>query len=374
MKCNHCQAEWTVTAAMSASIKSCPFCGKPIAMEPDDKLSSMSATLNAIIAHSGLEGLRDGKRALAMFSDLAPQLRREKIMFSYFIQCNGNVILLDALQKPRPEQIVSRGKVAQQMMRDLLVNEDVAYEACDAFWASIGGAPLNDNKVTPQATPAILLSSEEFWSKLVAAVRNDISPPASGFFTTSPSAPLQGKLVGDCVELHCSNSFTAQSIAKDEVLDAVIHNASEILGRSIRVCVKSPQSTIEKTNPTSAKKSKSKPAFVPPPPPKPMPKPTNNPTSTGTKHITPSVPQRPSVTLPEKKRTPPELYQEGLKFEKGYAAPKNLALAVQLYTESAKQGYADAMFALGELYAAGAGVKRGMSALCYSLEFAIRTA
>lgn len=358
MKCNHCQAEWTVNAAMSASIKSCPFCGKPIAVEPDDKLGSMSAALKAIIAHSGIDGLRDGKRALAMFSDLAPQLRREKIMFSYFIQCEGNTILIDALKKSRPEQIVSRGKIAQQMIRDLLVNEDVAYEACDAFWDAIGGSPLIDTKQIPQEAPTKTLSSEEFWHKLVAAVKQDIEPPAAGFFTTSPTAPLQGKLVGDCVELHCSNSFTVQSIAKDEVLDAVIHNASEILGRPIRVCVKSPQSTIEKTNPSSAKKPTGKPAFVPPPPPKPMPKPTNNPTSTATKYITPSVPPRPSVTLPEKKRTPSELYQEGLKFEKGYAAPKNLALAVQLYTESAKQGYADAMFALGELYATGTGVEQ----------------
>ena len=66
MKCNYCQAEWTVNSAMSASIKSCPFCGKPIAMAPDDKLGSMAGALKAIIAHSGIDGLRDGKRALAM--------------------------------------------------------------------------------------------------------------------------------------------------------------------------------------------------------------------------------------------------------------------------------------------------------------------
>ena len=29
------------------------------------------------------------------------------------------------------------------MIRDLLVNEDIAYEACDEFWAAIGGAPLS---------------------------------------------------------------------------------------------------------------------------------------------------------------------------------------------------------------------------------------
>ena len=107
--------------------------------------------------------------------------------------------MLDALKKPRAEQIVCRGKVAQQMMRDLLVNEDVAYEACDAFWDAIGGNPLNEIQKSLQETPPKALTSEEFWRKLVSAVKQDIAPPASGFFTTSPTAPLQGKLVGDCI-------------------------------------------------------------------------------------------------------------------------------------------------------------------------------
>lgn len=272
MKCNHCQAEWTVNAAMSASIKSCPFCGNPIAVEPDDKLSSMVGALKAIIAHSGIDGLKDGKRALAMFSDLAPHLRREKIMFSYFIQCEGNVVLLDALKKPRPEQVICRGKVAQQMMRDLLVNEDVAYEACDAFWEAIGGASLKETHAE-----AKVISPQPATPSKVA------SPP--------PAAPAT------------KPAFVATS-----------------------------------------PKTVSKPAPIPSPT---KPKPT-----------TPGIPTKPPVILTEKKRTPAELYQEGLKFEKGYAAPKNLTLAVQLYTESAKQGYPDAMFALGELYAAGSGVEQ----------------
>ena len=139
MKCNHCHAEWTANAAMSASFKSCPFCRKPITIDTANKLSSMRDVLKAIIAHRSIDGLKDGQRALAMFSDLAPHLRREKIMFSYFVQCNGQVTLLNALKESRHNQIISRSKVAQQMMLDFLVNEDIAYEACDAFWDAIGG-------------------------------------------------------------------------------------------------------------------------------------------------------------------------------------------------------------------------------------------
>lgn len=274
MKCNYCQAEWTVNSAMSASIKSCPFCGKPIAMAPDDKLGSMVGALKAIIAHSGIDGLRDGKRALAMFSDLAPQLRREKIMFSYFVQCDGNVVLLDAINKPRSEQIVCRGKVAQQMMRDILVNEDVAYEACDAFWEAIGGTPLKE-------------------------------------------VPFEAKTVSP-----------------------------------------QPATTAKGTNP-APEKPDSKPVFVPTPS-KPVSALVPIPSPAKPKPTTPGIPSKPTVVLSEKKRTPAELYQEGLKFEKGYAAPKNLALAIQLYTDAAKQGDPDAMFSLGEIYSAGTGVDQDL--------------
>lgn len=352
MKCNHCQSEWTVSAAISASIKSCPFCGKAIASESGDKYSSMSATLKAIIANSGLEGLRDGKRALAMFSDLAPQLKREKRMFSYFIQCNGNFILLDALKQSRSEQVVCREKIVQQMIHVLLVNDDVAYEACDAFWDAIGGSSLIDDTSTK------MISSEEFWQKLVAAVKHDIAPPAVDFFTTSSAAPLSVKLVGDCLELHCSNFFIAQSISKNEILDVVTRHASSILCRPIYVCVKAPQKSIDTCEATSSKMPTDAPNAVSPPPLPPKPNPARNPSTSGIKQSTPSIAPRPTVVLPEKKRTSSELYYEGLKFEKGYAAPRNLPLAIQLYTESAKQGFANAMFSLGELYAAGSGVEQ----------------
>ena len=73
-----------------------------------------------------------------------------------------------------------------------------------------------------------------FWTDLVAAVRKELKPPASGFFVSSPNAPLQGKLFGDKLELQCTNTFTMETINKPDILEVVSRKASAMLGRSVR--------------------------------------------------------------------------------------------------------------------------------------------
>lgn len=146
MRCNSCKAEWNVSAAMSASIKTCPFCGADLYLKTTDELDSLQTVLKVIIAHGGTEALKDGRRTLAMFSDLAPKLRKEKTMYSYLVQVEGNVILLDALKKSRSEQLILRGRLAQDMVDTFLITEAVAFAACDSFWEAIGGDPFEQKQ------------------------------------------------------------------------------------------------------------------------------------------------------------------------------------------------------------------------------------
>ena len=76
-----------------------------------------------------------------------------------------------------------------------------------------------------------------FWSELVAAVRKELKPPASGFFVASPNAPVQGKLQSDRLELRCSNDFTAKMLDRPDILEVVSRKAGAMLGRPIRVSV-----------------------------------------------------------------------------------------------------------------------------------------
>ena len=50
----------------------------------------------------------------------------------------------------------------------------------------------------------------------------------------APLAPVQGALVGDRLELRCSNTFTAETINKPDILEVVSRKASAMLGRKVR--------------------------------------------------------------------------------------------------------------------------------------------
>ena len=101
--------------------------------------------------------------------------------------------------------------------------------------------PLPDDADAPPEEESVAPMTDQmpigFWSELVAAVRRELKPPAFGFFTTSPNAPVQGAMVADKLELRCSNKFIAETINKPDVLEVVARKASAQLGRPTRVAV-----------------------------------------------------------------------------------------------------------------------------------------
>ena len=76
-----------------------------------------------------------------------------------------------------------------------------------------------------------------FWAELVAAVRKEIKPPASGFFVATPNAPVRGVMNGNRLVLICDNGFVAESLNKPEILEVVARKASAQLERLIDVKV-----------------------------------------------------------------------------------------------------------------------------------------
>ena len=96
--------------------------------------------------------------------------------------------------------------------------------------------PMPDDSDAPPAAddPAVMEDTPVgFMSDLFAAVKKEVRPPASGFFTVSASGALQGALMGDRLELRCSNSFTMDTINKPDILAIVSRKASAMLGRPI---------------------------------------------------------------------------------------------------------------------------------------------
>ncbi len=76
-----------------------------------------------------------------------------------------------------------------------------------------------------------------FWSDLCGAVRKELGPPISGFFATTPNAPVQGAVIGSQLELRCGNDFIAKMLDKPDILEVVSRKASAMLNRPIRAAV-----------------------------------------------------------------------------------------------------------------------------------------
>lgn len=97
--------------------------------------------------------------------------------------------------------------------------------------------PMPDDDDAPPAEESFAppMPKEEapvgFWTDLVSAVRQELRPPVSGFFSATPNAPIQGVLRGDKVVLRCANAFTAEMVSKPEILSLVSRKATAILGR-----------------------------------------------------------------------------------------------------------------------------------------------
>ena len=91
-------------------------------------------------------------------------------------------------------------------------------------------APPEENTPSPPRDEAPV----GFWSDLVAAVRRELKPPLSGFFVVTPNAPVQGALVGDRLELRCTNSFADQMPDKPDILEAVSRKATALLSRPVQ--------------------------------------------------------------------------------------------------------------------------------------------
>lgn len=102
-------------------------------------------------------------------------------------------------------------------------------------------APVRETETTKQQdeivdAPAIIEDADTpigFWTDVVSAVRKELKPPACGFFTTTPNAPVKGILSGNQIVLQCSNSFAYEMVNKPEILTMVAKKASSILGRQV---------------------------------------------------------------------------------------------------------------------------------------------
>jgi len=182
MRCENCGTEWSIAIQGNSIQKYCPVCGKPVIQVKTTQLTSLEETLLVIARDYGLGNLQDGVRAMAYFSDLAPHLRKEKVMLQHLIQCNGNSILIAALQKPPHEQQLCLNQLVSKLMDDLFVSEAAANLICSSFWNAITIASAPKVK---EPTPEELYnqSCELEKSDIKAALRLLTKAAEAGYFS-----------------------------------------------------------------------------------------------------------------------------------------------------------------------------------------------
>lgn len=87
--------------------------------------------------------------------------------------------------------------------------------------------PEQEGDAAPAQAPSA------FWTDLVANVRKEVKPPASGFFVATPNAPVRGALRGNQLFLVCDNPFVAETLNKPEILEVVGRKASMLLQKAV---------------------------------------------------------------------------------------------------------------------------------------------
>ena len=93
----------------------------------------------------------------------------------------------------------------------------------------------DDADAPPEPEAPEIQAPVGFWTDLVTSIRRELKPPISGFFATTPNAPVQGVLRGDQLALHCANGFIMEMVSKPAILELVARKASAQLGHPIRV-------------------------------------------------------------------------------------------------------------------------------------------
>lgn len=101
--------------------------------------------------------------------------------------------------------------------------------------------PSDESAVSqPEPEPVREVNEElpmGFWQDLAAAVRKELYPPVSGFFTATPNGPMEVEVSGSVLTLRCQDSFTAEIVGKEDILQVVSRKASVLLGKPVKAKV-----------------------------------------------------------------------------------------------------------------------------------------
>lgn len=120
------------------SITNCPFCGKSLLPEKK-KLDTVEDVLVEINRRFGISILTDEAKLVAYFSDLAPQLSKQRRILGYFVECGGPRKLVSVMQASENEQTICIKQIVKEMKDEMFIEEAASRMICDSFLFAICG-------------------------------------------------------------------------------------------------------------------------------------------------------------------------------------------------------------------------------------------
>ena len=139
MKCPHCKAEWNIPG-QTIMPENCPFCGKKLVVKTSSTAHTLEGVLLEIASSFGVDTLKDGRKTLSFFSDLAPQLKKEQLILSHFLDANrGNIEnIFFARSQTEAEQKVLFLKLLNKLVDEWAMREDAAALVCRGYFSAVG--------------------------------------------------------------------------------------------------------------------------------------------------------------------------------------------------------------------------------------------
>lgn len=213
MKCNFCGSEWKIVGTHS-QVKSCPFCGKELIVPFTDE-TSLDSSIRTIFDHFGYELLRDNKKFLSVFSDIAPKMKSERKMIEVALEQGVADLFVGT---PAPE----RESAVRQAIRklEIIMSENAIYTVVSSLIIAMDW----DTKLL-ELLPSNSPLEKNMDSKCICnTVSTEITTPS-----ISQIDPITTELISNNAELHTGDLFELGKYNNESLHWVIIQIKGEIV-------------------------------------------------------------------------------------------------------------------------------------------------
>lgn len=119
MICPHCRAQWKLPPDNHVLMKECPFC-KGNMCSPDHKLTTFEAVLQEIVFRFGVDVLSNGPQLVSLFSNIAPDLKKEIILLQFLLEYGDLTELCELRNTDAIEQNAGYKKQIRQLTQNII--------------------------------------------------------------------------------------------------------------------------------------------------------------------------------------------------------------------------------------------------------------